>query len=335
MTKTKTYLLASIVSVLVLAIGVTFAYFTVQIEGTGKAMTVNTANLRVIFEDTNAAISATNIKPGTAIPSKTFTVESKTDAEYKYDIVIKNLVNTFVTEGYLQYQIVGSNGGVSQGWTNVPKSATATDTVLVHSVPLAVNAKHTYIVNFRYLNSDSVDQSADMGKSFSGSIMITEAKGTWAYTTSSTYVYLNQTMPTGISYPTAAEARTQWSNRPIYNKHLVENGIVTERYVEFIVTESMASANSGMTAGTYALKGDDTSAYSANKTVLDTAFGSTRCSEYGSSTKTYSCEVSGLSAFAKSSGDVDVYAGAANCRVNAGGYSYCDVHTSGGGGGAN
>ncbi len=173
MTKTKTYLLASIVSVLVLAIGVTFAYFTVQIEGTGKTMSVNTANLRVIFTDTNAAISATSIKPGWTA-SKTFTVESKTDASYDYDIVIKNLVNTFVTEGYLQYQIVGSGGGISQDWTDVPKSATATDTVLVHSVPLAVNAKHTYTVNFRYLNDANADQSSDMGKTFTGSIMIAE-----------------------------------------------------------------------------------------------------------------------------------------------------------------
>ena len=331
MTKTKTYLLASIVSVLVLAIGVTFAYFTVQIQGTGKAMTVNTANLRVIFEDTNAAISATNIKPGTAIPSKTFTVESKTDAEYKYDIVIKNLVNTFVTEGYLQYQIVGSNGGVSQGWTDVPKSATATDTVLVHSVSLAVNAKHTYTVNFRYQNSESVDQSSDMGKSFSGSIMITEAAGTWAYTTSIIDVYLNQAMPTGISYPTAAEARAQFNNKVFYNKHLVENGIVTERYVEFIVTEVMASANTGMTAGTYALKGDDTSAYNANKQVLDTALGSTHCSESGSTTKEYRCSVSGLDAYASSSGGVSAAVGGhVYCNVNSGGSSYCNAGGSSG-----
>ena len=173
MTKMKTYLLASIVSVLVLAIGVTFAYFTVQIEGTGKTMSVNTANLRVIFTDTNAAISATSIKPGWTA-SKTFTVESKTDDVYEYKIVIKNLVNTFVTEGYLQYQIVGSGGGISQEWTDVPKSATQADTVLVHSVPLAVNAKHTYTVNFRYLNDANADQSSDMGKTFTGSIMITE-----------------------------------------------------------------------------------------------------------------------------------------------------------------
>ena len=332
MTK-KSYLLVSIVSLLVLAVGVSVAYFTVQIEGTGKTMSVDTANLRVIFTDTNAAIDATDIKPGWEA-YKTFTVESKTDAAYDYNIVVKNLVNTFVTEGYLQYQIVGSNGGVSQGWTDVPKSATATDTVLVHSVPLAVNAKHTYTVNFRYLNSDSVDQSADMGKSFSGSIMITEGTtaGTWAYTTSYTDVYLNQAMPTGISYPTAAEAMAQFDDIPYYNKHLVENGIVTESYVEFIVTEAMASANSGMTAGTYALKGADTSAYNANKQVLDTAFGSTHCSEgkNGIGNDVYSCSVSGLRADAYSSGAVYAFGGDnANCYVNSGGSSSCIVPTDG------
>lgn len=174
MGRTKNFFLLSIVSVLVLAIGVTVAYFTVRIEGEGKTIAVDTANLKVIFTDTNAEIEALDIEPGSSIPSKTFTVESQTDSVYNYNIIIKDLVNTFVTEGYLQYQIVGTNGGVSKDWTDVPKSAAATDTVLYYSVPLAVGATHSYTINFRYTYDANVDQSADMGKIFSGSIFITE-----------------------------------------------------------------------------------------------------------------------------------------------------------------
>ena len=231
MSKTKTYLLASIVSALVLAIGVSVAYFTVQIEGTGKTMSVNTANLRVIFSDTNAAITNTAIKPGWTA-SKTFSVESKTDASYDYDIVIKNLVNTFVTEGYLQYQIVGSGGGISQDWTDVPKSATATDTVLVHSVPLAVNAKHTYTVNFRYLNDANADQSSDMGKSFTGSIMITE--GTTAPVTSCT-----------LYDDGSGLTKTQPTNDKIFATYTCENGTATMEACSYVSSSNEVTVCDG------------------------------------------------------------------------------------------
>ena len=174
MSKTNKYVLISIVSALVLIIGITLAYFSLRIEGEGTTISVDSANLRIIFTDTNAEIEVLNLEPGTSIPSKTFTVESRTNEVYNYNIIIKDLVNTFETTGYLQYQIVGTNGGVSKDWTNVPKSATATDTILYYSVPLAVGATHSYTINFRYTNDANVDQSADMGKIFSGSIFITE-----------------------------------------------------------------------------------------------------------------------------------------------------------------
>ena len=40
-----------------------------------------------------------------------------------------------------------------------------------------------------------------------------------------------------------------------YLKHTISNNIVTESYVGFVVTDAMAQANPGMTAGTYYLRG--------------------------------------------------------------------------------
>ena len=79
---------------------------------------------------------------------------------------------------------------------------------------------------------------------------------------------------------------------------------VTESYVGFVVTPTMASANTGMTAGTYYLKGGDRRAYNENKATLLSAFGSNHCSDHSSD---INCGVSGLHAVVDSKGYVDVY----------------------------
>ena len=105
-------------------------------------------------------------------------------------------------------------------------------------------------------------------------------------------------------------------------RYTTASNAVTESYVEFVVTESMASANSGMTAGTYELKGGDNGAsYNANKATLLSAFGSTYCTVDSSSVY---CNVSGLDATANVDGSVSAHDGAsAGCYVGNDGTSYC------------
>ena len=77
-------------------------------------------------------------------------------------------------------------------------------------------------------------------------------------------VWLNQAFPTSITqYQTpngalAAIKTASSKDLPFYLKHKIENGIVTESYVEFVVTEEKAQANTGMVAGTYTLRGEKT-----------------------------------------------------------------------------
>ena len=163
-----------IVSLLVVVLSVTLAYFTVQIIGKGKNVTINSADLKIIFTDSDGAISGSNIEPGWS-DTKTFTIENKSNETYKYNIVIQNLVNTFVTEGYLQYKITSTNGGYNMTeFKDVPKSETATDTILAYSVSIPVGVTQSYTVEFKYANDESVDQSEDMGKTLSGKLFITE-----------------------------------------------------------------------------------------------------------------------------------------------------------------
>ncbi len=164
-------------------------------------------------------------------------------------------------------------------------------------------------------------------------------------------VWLNQEYPETIPYfetpseALSAIATASSKDLPFYLKHKVVNGIVTEQYVEFVVTETIAQANAGMVAGTYTLRGErtrdaDTSSYivgtdyispyyEANKEAIKTAFGyatnSSRCSETGTGRSSYfGCSVSGLYAGAAANGYV--YAGGpagSSCYVLYGGAAYC------------
>ena len=173
MQKKQTILVVA--SLLVVVLSVTLAYFTAQIIGKGKNVTINSADLKIIFTDSDGSISGTNIEPGKWNVTKTFTIENKSNETYKYNIVIQDLVNTFVTNGYLQYKITSTNGGYNMTeFKDVPKSETATDTILAYSASIDVGVTQSYTVEFIYKNNESVDQSEDMGKTLNGKLFITE-----------------------------------------------------------------------------------------------------------------------------------------------------------------
>ena len=172
MQKKQTILVVA--SLLVVVLSVTLAYFTAQIIGKGKDVSVSSADLKIIFTDSDGAISGSNIEPGWS-DIKTFTIENKSNETYKYNIVIQDLVNTFVTNGYLQYKITSTNGGYNMTeFQDVPKSSTPKDTILAYSVSIPVGVTQSYTVEFKYANDESVDQSDDMGKKLSGKLFITE-----------------------------------------------------------------------------------------------------------------------------------------------------------------
>ena len=67
-----------IVSLLVVVLSVSLAYFTAQIIGKGKNVTINSADLKIIFTDSDGSISGSNIEPGWTT-SKKFTVTNKSN----------------------------------------------------------------------------------------------------------------------------------------------------------------------------------------------------------------------------------------------------------------
>ena len=111
---------------------------------------------------------------------------------------------------------------------------------------------------------------------------------------------------------------------------------VLESYVGFVVTPEMATANPGMVAGTYYLKGgDDGKAFLDNAKIIYDAFGGVGCYSDGASggnpytttpSSDFSCYVSGLDAYVTSDGIVGAYVDSdSGCNVDQNGSSSCGV----------
>ena len=172
MQKKQTILVVA--SLLVVVLSVTLAYFTAQIIGEGKNISVSSADLKIVFTDTDGNIEGSNITLGWS-NSKTFTVKNESNGTYKYDIIIKDLVNTFKTYKYLQYKITSTDGGYNMtDYSYLPKASTKEDVALAYEVSIDKGKTHTYKIEIKYVNDEYVDQSIDMGQSLSGTIYIRE-----------------------------------------------------------------------------------------------------------------------------------------------------------------
>ena len=166
--KEKKYLIIGIIIVLLTFIGVSYAYFSTIITGNKKKVTMTSAGLKIIFTNGDAIEASDVYAEDNLDIIKTFSVENKTKNDYKYNIVIEDLVNTFKTTGYLVYKITSTDGGYNMTeFRDIPKSLTASDTGLGYNVLIPANTKHNYNIEIKYINSESENQSSDMGKTLS------------------------------------------------------------------------------------------------------------------------------------------------------------------------
>ena len=173
--KEKKYALYGIGVVLISLIGISLAYFATQIVGKEKDISVNTKDLRIIFNNGDAITGENVVAEDNWSMTKTFSVENKSNSTYKYNIVIKDLINTFKTTGYLQYKITSTDGGYNMtSFEDVPKSSKAQDTVLAYSISIAEGVTQNYTITIQYPNDENADQSDDMGAELSGKLYISE-----------------------------------------------------------------------------------------------------------------------------------------------------------------
>ena len=175
--KRKKEVIIILASIVVIILSVSVAYFTTKITSKNRKVTVISSELKMVFTSGTGTISGTEIKPGWSSGANSFTVKNESNGTYKYNIIIKDLVNTFTTNGFLVYKITSSDGGYNMSeFKDVPKSSTAKDEILAYSVEIAKGKTHSYSVEFKYLNSETESQNEDMGKTLSGILYI--EKGT-------------------------------------------------------------------------------------------------------------------------------------------------------------
>ena len=61
-----------------------------------------------------------------------------------------------------------------EGYLDIPKSSSPKDVTIAYDIDIEVGVTHEYTIEFVYHNSDTVDQSEDMGKVFEGNLAIFE-----------------------------------------------------------------------------------------------------------------------------------------------------------------
>ena len=168
----KTTLFVILGCILLIGITVSFAYYLASIQGEGKNITLKTKTLKITFTESNN-LSGENITPGWSKTS-TFTVKNEGNESYSYNIVIKDLINTFITTGFLQYKITSTDGGYNMtDFKDIPKSSVASNKKIATNITIEGNGTHTYTILFTYKNSED-NQAGDMGKILSGQIIIDE-----------------------------------------------------------------------------------------------------------------------------------------------------------------
>ena len=165
--------LASIGIVLVslLMIVSTYAYFTVDVEGEGKEIVVETLNedINIKFNDTSN-VSIVNAYTGEEI-IKTFTVENISNYSLYYDIKLDDVVNNFENKEDLVYKLESVNGGANRDVSVVPSE----NAYISSNIKLNKGGKHSYNFVITFLKTDK-DQSIDMNKTFSSHISVEASK---------------------------------------------------------------------------------------------------------------------------------------------------------------
>ena len=161
-----------VTTLIIVTISCSLAFFAARVVGEPKDINLVAKNVAITFNDTSIIANGV-VSPGWNT-TKTFTITNNSKEEYKYNISIKDLINTFVTEGYLQYKITSTNGYNMTEFKDIPKSSAPKDTILAYSVVIPNGVTQSYTIEFKYANDESVDQSDDMGKKLSGTLFITE-----------------------------------------------------------------------------------------------------------------------------------------------------------------
>ena len=342
---------------IILVVGITYAGFSKTSSGGNNS--ISSGTITMSFQEPSNNVVITNAMPTSNGYSSTthfdFSVSGSAKAQMTlpYEITITEKSGNTLAASNVRIGLK-KNGSIVAGFESGKLASTLTSstvrsgskTLYKDGLVLAQSgSNYTKTDNYQlflWIDSSAVLPNDGTTKYYSVLVNINATVGalgtgpTEVYVVSSTTMNIGSALPNGVNGRSTPElAMADWASiigtpgatKPFYLKHVLNgSNEIEESYVEFVVTEDMANANSGMVAGTYRLKGGDSGAsYATNVDTIKAAFGystnPSRCTDGGSY---FSCSVSGLGAYAGSDGYVDVNGtGGCRCFVSDDGSSIC------------
>ena len=175
------FLILTVLLVLGVA-GFSYAYFSLEIEGTPKDIVMTTGDLRLEYKD-ETELKLDGAFPGDTV-SKVVTVRNVGTKNAKYSLYWGNLINTVenfelhVTlncKSYINYgeTTQAENGTCEDIYRAVPMSDTATTGTIKGNISIDPNVTHEYTVTVTF-DSKNYEQNYNKNKSFTGKIGIQE-----------------------------------------------------------------------------------------------------------------------------------------------------------------
>ena len=172
----KSYLIL-IISVLILLIGVSFAYFSLEITGndTAKYNTITTGALKLTFTDTNV-LTLDNALPGDSA-TKTISVKNTGTIDTSYNIVWQELTNTITNdELVIEATCKRLNSSNTEEGTceSIPQKEVSSNK-LKSNIAIEPGITHEYTLKLTFIDTGST-QNYNKNKSFNGKIGLEEYK---------------------------------------------------------------------------------------------------------------------------------------------------------------
>ena len=171
-----------IIMLVVLMIAATYAYFSLEIEGTSKDISMTAGDLRLIYKD-ETDLKLTDAVPGDEV-SKVITVTNAGTRSAKYSLYWGDLINTIENfelhatldcKSYTNYgeTTQTENGTCDKIYRAVPISNTTTTGNIKGNISIDPGITQEYTVTVKFDNKN-YSQDDNMNKTFTGKIGIEE-----------------------------------------------------------------------------------------------------------------------------------------------------------------
>ena len=179
----KTYIILGI-SILFIAIGISFAYFSLNVIGndTAKNNKIVTGNIELTFTDTEE-ISLNNMFPGDSV-TKTIKVTNTGTKEVAYNVGWTDyengiINNELIIEGTCK-RLNSSN--TEEGTCNNVSKKAITGSNVISNIQIEPNVTHEYTLTITFKETNK-PQNYNKNKSFNGKLNITESTAKTVYCT--------------------------------------------------------------------------------------------------------------------------------------------------------